>query len=474
VRKLGRFSLVFLALAALLLVLAAACGEAEEKGTPAATRTAAATATRTPAATATRTAIATATPAAAATATPTTIPTATPTTPPTAAVTVTPAVTPTPPLLGDETDIVLGTHFALTGTWGASFAPVLAGMKAYFNYVNAEEGGVCGRQIVLKVEDDGYDPARAIDAVRKLVEEDKVFAIIGGLGTAPHTAVWEALNEIGVPDLWIMSAAHKFAAEPEKYPWSVPFLPDYYVEGTIFGKYISQNLAGRKVGILYQSDEFGKDELDGLRNGLDPTKNELVSEQSYESTAVSIGSQVTNLKNDGAEVVVGACIPPTCSQLVREADRQGWHPQFFLSYVNADFVSFMFAQWDVQLMEGVITTHTNKLSDWTDDPAVAEHYRIMEEYGDVPPNSLTVEGQLAATLTVEALRRTCDNLTRQGLMDAVHSFKDYQSDLMLPGITITLSPTDHLAFEAMGMMKATVTADGKGNWEYLGDVMPFR
>jgi branched-chain amino acid transport system substrate-binding protein len=413
-----------------LLVVAGACEEEEEEGTP----------TGTPAAT------------------------------------VTASPTPSPSRIGAPDDeIVLGSHFAQSGTYGAAYAPVLAGMKAYFNYVNAEEGGVCGRQIVFKAEDDQYDPAQAVGVVRKLVEQDKVFAIVAGLGTDTHTAIWDYLNEVGVPDLWIMSGAHKFGSEPEKYPWSVPLLPDYYVEGTIFGRYISENLPGKKVGVLYQNDDFGRDELAGLKNGLDPTKNELVAEQSYESTAVDIRPQVTSLKDDGAEVVVGACIPSYCAQAVKEADRLGWDPQFFISYYIVDYTCFMFAQCkDGQLMEGVITTRVKKMADWTEDPAIAKHHRIMQEYGDLPAGNFTIEGQIAGELTVEALRRSCDNRTQEGLMDAVHSFQDYQSDLMLPGITISLSPTDHLAFEAMRMMRATVTADGKGKWEYFGEVLSFR
>ncbi len=418
VQKLGKFWLTFLALAVLVVVLAVACEE-EEEG------------------------IATDIPSE----------------------TSTPVAEMLDPLVHP---IVLGSHFAQSGTYGAAYAPVLAGLKAYFGYVNAEEGGFCGRQIVFKAEDDSYKPARAVEAVHKLVEEDEVSAIIGGLGADTHSAVWEYLNAIEVPDLWIMSGAHKFGSEPEKYPWSVPLLPDYYVEGTIFVKYISENLPGKKVGVLYQDDDFGRDELAGVKNGLDPTKNELVSEQSYEPTAVDIRSQVTSLKDDGVEVVVGACFPGHCHQAIKEADRLDWHPQFFISYGIADYVSFQYGQWDVRLMEGVITTQVRKRSSSTDDPAVAEHHRIMKEYGDLPPSNLSITGQLAASLTVEALRATCDNLTREGLMDAVHSFQDYQSDLMLPGITITLSPTDHLAFEAMRMMRVH-----DGQWEYFGDVISF-
>ena len=473
VRKLGRFWLIFLALAALLLVLAAACKAAEEeKGTPTttrpaatATRTAVATATRTAVATATRTAVAIATPTAAATATAT--PTAAPTTAPT------PEATPTPVVENikgiTDTEIVLGSHFAQSGFDGP-FNPVLWGMKAYFKYINAEEGGVCGRQIVLKAEDDGYDPANSPGIVRKLVEQDEVFAIVASLGTAAHSAVWEYLNEKGMPDLWIMSGAHKWAADPAAHPWSVGFLPDYYVEGTIFGKYISQNLPGKKVGVLYQDDDFGQDELAGVKNGLDPAKNEVVSEQSYEPTAVDIRSQVTNLKDAGVEVVVGACLPGHCAQAIKAAYQMNWDVQWFISSVNAEPEMFQYAG-GAEVMEGVITLQGNKMYDWIDDPAIAEHDRIMKEYG---PDNLTIEGQLAAELTVEALSRTCNNLTRQGLMDAVHSFQNYQSDLMLPGITITLSPTDHYAIEAMRMMKGTVTPEGKGKWEYFGDVISFR
>jgi branched-chain amino acid transport system substrate-binding protein len=421
VRKLGKFWLIFLALAALLLVLAVACEEEEEEEIP------------------------TGTPAAAVTGTP-------------AAVAEVPGIT--------DTEIILGSHCALSGTYGAAYAPIIAGIKAYFRYVNAEEGGVCGRQIVFKTEDDHFLPAGAVEATKKLLDRDKVFAIIAGVGTAAHSAVWEDLNEKGVPDLWIMSGAHKWAADPEAHPWSVAILPDYYVEATIVGKYISENMPGKKVGIIYENDDYGKDELAALKNGLDPHKNELVSEQSYELTAVSIRSQVSNMKAAGAEVVVGACIPPTCAQLVREADRLGWDPQFFMGYVNSDPMMFQYAS--LELMEGVITLQANKLSDWTDEPAVAEHHRIMKEYSDSLPGNFTIAGQEAAELTVEALRRTCDNLTREGLMDAVHSFKDYQLELTLPGITLTLSPTDHLGIEAMRMLRAH---DGK--WEYFGEVISF-
>jgi branched-chain amino acid transport system substrate-binding protein len=429
--KPGRFWLILLALAALLLVVAVACEEEEE--TPTGTPTAAVTGT--PAVTAT--------------------PAETPT-----AVTEVPGIT--------DTEIILGLSGPLSGTWGAAYAPVIGGVEAYFKYVNAEEGGVCGRDIVLKVEDDQYLPAKAVEAAKKLLDRDHVFAIIGCIGTAAHSAVWEDLNERGVPDLWIMSGAHKFGSEPEKYPWSIPLLPDYYIEGTIFGKYISENMPGKKVGLLRQNDDWGEDVEAGLKNGLDPNKNEVVAVETYELTDISIRSQVTNLKNAGVEVVVSASNPPTSAQLTKEAERQGWHPQIFIDYVNSDPMMFLYSS--PEAMEGVITLQANKLSDWTDDPDVAEHHRIMKEYGDYAGGNFTIVGEAAAFLTVEALRATCDNLTREGLMDAIYNtFTDYQGALTLEGITTDLSPTDHFATEAMRMLRAH---DGK--WEYFGEIISFR
>ena len=160
-----------------------------------------------------------------------------------------------------------------------------------------------------------------MEVTRRLVEQDKIFAMISGLGTAAHSAVWDYLNEKGIPDLWVMTGAHKWGADPQAHPWTVGFLPDYFVEGTIQGKWISENMPDAKVGILYQNDDCGKDVLAGLKNGLDPGKNELVSEQSYESTAVDVRSQVTNIKETGAEVVVCACTPR-----LRRPGHQGRRP----------------------------------------------------------------------------------------------------------------------------------------------------
>jgi len=370
--------------------------------------------------------------------------------------------------------IVLGSHFATSGTYGAAFKPVGEGLKAYLKYVNEEKGGVCGRQIELLAEDDGYEPAKAQEVTRKLVEQDKIFAMIAGLGTAAHGAVWEYLNEKGIPDLWVMTGAHKFAADPPAHPWTVPAMPSYFVEGAIQGKYISENFPGKKVGILYQNDDFGKDSLAGLQSTLDPS-NELVVPQSYPPTAVSVSSQITDMAQTGAEVAVCACIPGYAAQAVEMGERLGWEPQWILSSVSLDKMWCFAYQGCGEVPEGTLAFKANKLIQETDDPAIAEHIRIMKEYADVAPSGFSIVGQLAGELTVEALRRACDSgtLSRNSVMDAVESLRDYQSELNLPGVTWTFSPDDHIGIEAMRPLRAKIV-DGQGQWVYEGDAISYR
>jgi len=388
----------------------------------------------------------------------------TPTGTPTAAVTATPTTSAEVP--GINSEIILGADVPLSGAMAAVYATIPQATEAYFDYINDTQGGVCGRKIVYKVVDNQDDPARAVEAVRKLVEQDNVFAIVGSLGDAPHPAVWDYLNENEVPDILVSVGAHMFGADPEGHPWTVQMIASNQLEGLAFGQYISQNLPGKKVAVLYPNLAMGTDCLEGVKQGLDPDKNEIVSEQSFEITAVSISSQVNNMKNSGAEVVVTNATPGFSAQAIKQADRLGWHPQWFLSYVSADQMMFQFVSPD--LLEGAISFQGIKLATWTDDPAVAEHYRIMTEYGGPTPSNFTVYAQTVGEVAVEALSRTCDNLTRQGLLDAVESLDRFHSDLFLPEVNIYLSETDHRALEDGVMLRAVVDEDGKGGWEFFG------
>ncbi len=411
---------------ALLVALAVACGEEEEAiPTPAGTPAATVTATATPAA-------------------------------------EVPGIT--------DTEIVLGAHLILGGPMGAAFRMIPDATEAYFKYINDTQGGVCGRKIVYKMEDNNNDAAQGLEAARKLIERDQVFALVGSLGDDSEAAAWDYINEKGVPDIFFSGGVHRFATDPEGHPWTIPLIPSYTVEGTFIGEYISENLPGEKVAALYENGPQGWDELEGLKLGLDPDKNELVTEQSFELTAMSIRSQVANMKNSGATVAVYLCGPGWVGQGIQEADRLGWHPDIFMSYTSADDIMFQFVS--PKLLEGAITFQAFKLATMREDPAVARHYDIMREYGGPAPSNFTIYAQLVGELAVEALSRTCDNLTREGLMDAVESIQDWHTDLLLDEVNVSFSDTDHIGLQT-GRMLRVIIEDGKARFEYFGPLYVF-
>jgi branched-chain amino acid transport system substrate-binding protein len=429
-----RWSLAIVLLASLFLaVLAAACGGGEEE-TP--------TATGTPGATA----VATATPGGTAT-----------------SMGETPGIS--------DTEILLGADDILSGTFAAVYATIPKASTAYFNYVNDTQGGVCGRKIIYQYEDNFDDPARALEAARKLVEQARVFAMVGSTGDGPHPGSWEYLNEKGVPDILLSAGGHRFGSDPQGHPWTVQMIPSYTIEGTIFGRYISENLPGKTVAVLRDNSAVGIDGVAGLKKGLDINKNPIVAEEPFDYTAVSISSQVTNLKKSNAEVVVMFTTPGFTSQAIKIADRMDWHPQWFMGYTNSDDMMFQFVS--PQLLEGTITFQALKLAAWRDDPAVAKHYEIMQKYGGPVPSNFTIYAQVLAETAVEILKQSCDNLTREGLMEALESLQDFHSDLMLDEVTVSFSDTDHIGLQTGRMLKATVDENGKGKFEYFGPLVEF-
>jgi len=273
-----------------------------------------------------------------------------------------------------------------------------------------------------------------------------------------------------VPDILLSSGVHQFGIDPEGHPWTITLIPSYTVEGTFIGEYISENLPGEKVAVLYENGPQGWDELEGLKIGLDPDKNELVTAQSFELTALSIRSQVANMKKTDATVAVYLCGPGWVGQGIKEADRLGWHPQVFMSYTSADDIMFQFVS--PELLEGAITFQAFKLATMREDPAVARHYDLMREYGGPAPSNFTIYAQLVGELAVEALSRTCDNLTREGLMDAVESIQDWHTDLLLDEVNVSFSDTDHIGLQT-GRMLRVIIEDGKARFEYFGPLYVF-
>jgi len=465
-RQTGRLAALLL-VAVLLTAVAVACGGGGGAKTP--TSTATGTRTSTPAASASPKATATSTtPAVTGTATATGSPSAQVCGPAARAATnkagAPPGVT--------ANEILLGADSILSGSLGAVYATIPQATTAYFNYINDTQGGVCGRKITYKVEDNQDDPAVSLSAVRKLVEQTKVFAMVGSLGDVPHGGSWEFLNQNGVPDLLSSAGSNRFGANPCGQPWEIQMIPSYTIDGTFLGQYISEFQAGKTVAVLWENDSVGVDGFAGVKQGIDSTKNQIVADASYELTDISIDSQIATLAKTNAGVLVTYATPGFVAQAVKGADRLGWHPQLVMPYIDGDDILFQFVS--PQLLNGAVATDANKLATDPTDPDVAQFISIQSKYGGPPPTNFTLYAHILGELAVDILGRSCNNLTREGVMEAAESTTNFHSPLMLDGVNISFSPTDHVGYQSSRYLQATVDANGKGHWQYFGPLREFQ
>jgi branched-chain amino acid transport system substrate-binding protein len=324
-----------------------------------------------------------------------------------------------------ETEIVLGQHTGRSGAY-ASYWPISQGMQAYFDYWNTEKGGVHGRKIRFVVKDDQTNPAVARTVVQELIEKDKVFAFTGNLGTPQHSAVADLINAQKIPDLWVFTGAGKWN-DPQNLPYTFGWTFSYPTESKVLSEYAKKNWPGKKIGIFYQNDDFGKDYQkvfgQDVRTGQGALQ--VVAEQSYETTASDISSQMQALKNAGAEVVALFSVPKFTILAFKFMRESGWRPLVIMSSVSADPSVIEGAGAD--LIEGTITAAY--LPDISDDsnPDVQEHKRLMAKYAPgVTPSNFTLSGWAQAQLTVETLIRAGRNPTRESLVRAAESIKDFK------------------------------------------------
>lgn len=362
-----------------------------------------------------------------------------------------------------DTEIKLGQHIVESGNLAAVYAPVAPALTAYFNKINQEDGGVCGREITLTVEDDQYSPSVAREKAQKLVEQDKIAAFVNNLGTPPNTGSAQYINDQEVPDLFIATGVPGFA-DAATYPWTVLYNPDYISEGQILGTYIDENFSGKTVGILYQNDDFGKSGRDGFKEKF---TGSIVEEQSYDSTATDISSQLAVLKAANPDILFVYATPSFTAKVFGYMAQNNWAPQVAESYVNSATTLAALVGGDqgpaagFEQIAGTISTNyiLDPIADAT-DPAIVEHTRIMGAFGGPDVGSLSVYAQAVAETMVKTLEIACDNgdLTRQGIMDAAESITDFTPSVILPGITVDLSKTDHSALQQL--MPVEVQADG--------------
>jgi len=368
-----------------------------------------------------------------------------------------------------DTEIKLGTTSPYSGP-ASAYGVYGHAQTAYFNMIN-DQGGINGRKVNLISLDNGYNPPKALEQTRKLVEDDNVLFIAGFLGTAPNTSVQKYLNGKKVPSLFLTSGADRFN-DPKNYPWIVPLYPTYVGQGEIFAKFILTKHPSAKIGVLYINDDLGKDFLLGLKKGLgDKAKTMIVREVSNELTDPSVDSQIIDLKGAGADTLVNFTTSKFAAQAIRKAYDLGWRPALHILASVSSAIGGTLIPAGAEASKGIITARWEKHpTDPTTakDPDVLEYVKFTKKY---MPNlniedNTAVPGYINSFMITRVLKACGDNLARENILKLATSLKDVVAPMLLPGITLTNSPDDYLAFHAMQLAQF----DGE-KFVSLGDVI---
>jgi branched-chain amino acid transport system substrate-binding protein len=365
------------------------------------------------------------------------------------------------------TEIKLGNTNPYSGP-ASAYGTIGKSIGAYFKKIN-EEGGINGRKLNLITYDDGYLPPKAVEMVRKLVEDDKVLLLFQTLGTPSNSAIHKYMNDEQVPQLFVATGATKWG-DPKGHPWTMGWQPTYQAEGHIYAQYVLKNVPDGKVGILYQNDDYGKDYLKGFKDGLgDAAKKAIVLEQSYEVTDPTVDSQIVNLKNSGANVFFNVTTPKFAAQAIKKAADIGWKPVHLLNNVSAS-VGAVLKPAGLDASRGLITVQYLKDPtdpQWKNDAGYKEWVVFMDKYypDGNKTDAFNVYGYSVAQTMVQVLKQAGNDLSRANVMKQAANLKDFVVPMLLPGIKINTSPTDFYPIEQEQLAKF----DGE-RWVLFGDI----
>jgi branched-chain amino acid transport system substrate-binding protein len=365
-----------------------------------------------------------------------------------------------------DTEIKIGNINPYSGP-ASAYGVVGKTEAAYFNKVN-NEGGINGRKINFISYDDAYSPPKAVEQARKLVESDGVLLIFNSLGTPSNTAIQRYMNAKKVPQLFVATGATKWN-DPKVFPWTMGFRPNYQSEGHVYAQYLLRQLPQGKIGILFQNDDYGKDYVKGLKDGLNG-KMQIVAEFPYETTDPTIDSQMISLKNSGADIFYDVTTPKFAAQAIKKAADIDWKALHLLNNVS-NSVGGVLKPAGFEISKGILSTNYVKDATdptWKDDPGYKEWLAFMDKYypeGD-KTNSFVVEGYIAAQALVQVLQQCGDDLSREHIMNQAANLHALALPMLLPGITVNTSPTDFAPIKQLQMMRFT----GE-RWERFGTII---
>jgi len=366
-----------------------------------------------------------------------------------------------------DTEIKIGNIMPYSGP-ASSYATIGKTEDAYFKKINSE-GGINGRKITFISYDDGYNPAKTVEQARKLIESDEVLLIFNSLGTANNTAIQKYMNTKKVPQLFVSTGAAKWN-DPKNFPWTMGWQPNYQVEARIYAAYILKNHPGKTIGVMYQNDDFGKDYVIGLREGLGDQANKLiVVESSYETTSPTVDSQVVQIKSANPDIFINISTPKFATQAIKKLGELKWNPIHFLTNVSVSVGSVM-KPAGYENGQGILSAaylKDPKDPQWKDDAGLNEWRAFMTKWypeGD-QEDAATVFAYGVAKGLEQVLRQCKDDLTRDNIMKQAANL-NFEIGIYLPGTRIKTSATDFAPLEQLQMMRF------KGeSWELFGPLM---
>ena len=320
--------------------------------------------------------------------------------------------------------VTFGTHQPLTGPAAPGYSEIAPASKAFFEYLNSQ-GGINGRKIHLIYKDDEYNPSKTVSVVHQLVLQEKVFGIFEGLGTPTHTKVVGYLNSSKVPDIFVASGCPCWD-NGTKQPYTFGWQPNYTIEGKILGQYIKQHFAGKKVGVFYQDDDFGKGGLTGLQ--YEVPASQIVSSQAYQPGGTNVAPQISALKAAGAQVLVDFTVPIYTALGQLTSFTLGYKPQLVVSNVVIDpttvgalLKSFSKGKAGSELIEGAITDGYLPSTADLSNPWVALFKKVHDQYDSGAPFDGNVEYGMATAYTLaQAIQTAGKDLTREKLVEAIN------------------------------------------------------
>jgi ABC-type branched-subunit amino acid transport system substrate-binding protein len=367
-----------------------------------------------------------------------------------------------------DTEITIGNIMPYSGP-ASAYGVQGKTEAAYFKMIN-EAGGINGRKINFISYDDSYSPPKTVEQARKLVESDEVLFIFNALGTPPNSAIHKYMNAKKVPQLFVATGATKWN-DPKDFPWTMGWQPGYQSEARIYAKYILKEKPNAKIAVLYQNDDYGKDYLKGLKDGLgDKAASMIIAEESFETSEPTIDNHIVKLKATGADIFVDIATPKFAAQAIKKVAEIEWKPLHFLNNVSAS-VGSVIKPAGYENAQGIISAaYLKDVTDpqWDNDPGMKQFLAFLAK--DFPEGNKidgsVIVGYAVAQTMVQVLKQCGDDLTRENIMKQAASLKDFRTEVLLPGIKINTSPSHFAPISQLQLMQF------KGErWVLFGDVI---